>query len=482
MLEFYVSNQSLKMFTPVIAADTLHFLTGVVHFTDDVWDGYSKWIHFTQGEGLDATVYDVALSDDAWTESAELNLTVGEWSVYLTGTLDSARLTTTPLILTVQASGLIDAPLHVMPQSVAEQIDAKATTALSYAQTVKTAYDNGELNGEDGKSFVIGGFYDTYADLVDDVPNPSPGEAYGVGTTIPYDIYIWDEVNHAWKNNGPIQGAKGDTGATGTTFTPSVDASGNLSWTNDGGKENPTTRNIKGDKGDDGDTGPAGTSAYEAAQEGGYTGTEATFNAALAAVPYHNARHLPDGADPILVKTGNIESGAVTMVKIGADAVSALKTGTISTSWTGTASTDTQYLSPNGSTTAFTIDASPASVTQVKVLATSTILVAGTDYTYSSGTLTFTTAPASGTNTIEVTYPVTVAPYTQAVSVVGLLTTDKVLVDVNLSSAETISAVDAILDAFSSIYRIAVGAGALTVYAFEETATAIPITIMVVSK
>lgn len=67
-----------------------------------------------------------------------------------------------------------------------------------------------------------------------------------------------------------IKGPKGDTGAPGsdgaqgaagqdgTTFTPSVDASGNLSWTNDGGKINPETVNIKGPKGDTGETGAIG--------------------------------------------------------------------------------------------------------------------------------------------------------------------------------------------------------------------------------
>lgn len=50
-------------------------------------------------------------------------------------------------------------------------------------------------------------------------------------------------------------------GPRGYTFTPSVDASGNLSWTNDGGLVNPTTRSIKGpigEKGDKGDTGEKG--------------------------------------------------------------------------------------------------------------------------------------------------------------------------------------------------------------------------------
>lgn len=50
-------------------------------------------------------------------------------------------------------------------------------------------------------------------------------------------------------------GAAGPPGADGTTFTPSVDVNGDLSWTNDGGKPNPDTVNIKGPKGDKGEKG-----------------------------------------------------------------------------------------------------------------------------------------------------------------------------------------------------------------------------------
>lgn len=39
----------------------------------------------------------------------------------------------------------------------------------------------------------------------------------------------------------------------GTTFTPAINDAGDLSWTNDGGKPNPQTVNIKGPKGDDGE-------------------------------------------------------------------------------------------------------------------------------------------------------------------------------------------------------------------------------------
>lgn len=355
MMEFYVSGQSLKMFTPVTAADSLKYLTAQFHFTDNDWDGYTRWAHFRKGE----TVYDIELDgEDCITEEDALNLTAGEWEIYLTGTKDAARLTTVVVVLTVKESGLVDAPLHVLPQSVAEQIDAKAAQALLTAQAVKAAADAGKFNGRDGKSFEIKGYYASVTALEEGVPKPAPGDAYCVGSTAPYDVYIYDGVSGEWINNGTIQGAKGDTGAAGTTFTPHLDGNGNLSWTNDGGLDNPETQNIRGAKGDKGETGAAGKSAYAAAVEAGYTGTEATFYAALTAMPYHNARHLPDGADPITVKAGNIEASAVetakikdkavTMAKLADHAVSVDYTVTLDTTWSGDAAPYTKEQTVNG--------------------------------------------------------------------------------------------------------------------------------------
>ena len=320
MIECYVSGQNMKLYTPVIAADTLHYLTGRVHFAGDAWEGFSKWLHFRQGEGPDATVYDIALDEnDEIPAERQLNLTRGEWTVYLTGTRNQTRLTTQPLILTVKESGLIDAPLHPMPLSVAEQIDSKASTALTYAAQLRAAAEAGDFNGRDGQSFVISGYFDTPDLLRAAIPEPQPGEAYGVGTAAPYDIYVWDALGGSWRNNGCIQGVAGEKGENGVTFVPALDANGNLSWSNDGGRENPPTQNIRGPAGAAGQPGPAGKAPYESAAEAGYTGTEATFYAALAAIPYHNARHLPDGADPLTVQTDNLANGAVTAAKVRAD-------------------------------------------------------------------------------------------------------------------------------------------------------------------
>ena len=127
--------------------------------------------------------------------------------------------------------------------------------------------------GDTGAGFAVLGYFASADVLSSSIQSPAPGDAYGVGTAQPYDIYIWDGINSSWVNNGPLQGAKGDTGeqgpqgvpgnngddgANGVTFTPSVAADGTLSWSNDGGLENPASVNIMGPKGDTGEQGIQG--------------------------------------------------------------------------------------------------------------------------------------------------------------------------------------------------------------------------------
>lgn len=64
-------------------------------------------------------------------------------------------------------------------------------------------------------------------------------------------------------------GADGKDGEDGATFIPSVDADGNLTWTNDKGLENPTTVNIMGPQGPQGEQGPKGEQG-----EAGATGAQ----------------------------------------------------------------------------------------------------------------------------------------------------------------------------------------------------------------
>ena len=59
--------------------------------------------------------------------------------------------------------------------------------------------------GAENTGFRIIGYFDTLEDLQEylQVP-PQAGDAYGIGTSVPYDIYVWDAANEEWVDNGPL--------------------------------------------------------------------------------------------------------------------------------------------------------------------------------------------------------------------------------------------------------------------------------------
>ncbi len=312
MMDFYVTGQSIRFASPVIAANSLDFLQARFHFSGDTWDGYSKWAHFRQGE----TVFDLNLIDDQITREMHLNLSLGSWEVYLTGVLGESRLTTVPVIVQVMESGLIDEPLHQIPLTVAEQLDSKASLALEKANDILETIESGEL---DGKGFQILGYFSDLDELAEEVTEPERGDAYGIGTQVPYDIYVYDGVGEQWVNNGSIQGPTGSRGDDGATFIPSIDDYGNLSWINDAGLENPDTVNIRGPKGDTGEKGDDGASPYELAVQEGFSGTEATFNWSLAHIASHASQHSSGGTDPLTIDGDAIQAAAVSRSKLADD-------------------------------------------------------------------------------------------------------------------------------------------------------------------
>lgn len=312
MMEFYIDGQTIRFTSPVIAANSRDYLTARFHFSGEEWEGCSKWAHFRQGE----TVYDLSLENDEISSGMHLNLSLGQWEVYLTGHREETRITTVPVLLRVRESGLIDEPLHQIPLSVAEQVDSKANLALEKARDIEEKIESGTL---DGKDFQILGYYESLEALRAAVDKPARGDAYGVGTEAPYLIYVYDGLNDCWVNNGSIQGPRGETGEKGATFSPQMDGNGNLSWVNDKGLPNPQTVNLRGDKGEKGDKGDSGESPYELAVREGFGGTEATFNWSLAHIADHAAQHKAGGTDPLEVETDSIKAGAVTRAKLASD-------------------------------------------------------------------------------------------------------------------------------------------------------------------
>ena len=108
----------------------------------------------------------------------------------------------------------------------------------------------GTLEGPPGEGFTILGHYDDLTELEATITDPEAGDAYSIGTTEPYDVYVWNETDSAWDSIGSIQGPAGEDGK-------SVELrlySGYLQWRpTDGSWANlvPLT-DITGPSGDDG--------------------------------------------------------------------------------------------------------------------------------------------------------------------------------------------------------------------------------------
>lgn len=86
--------------------------------------------------------------------------------------------------------------------------------------------------------------------------------AGGGGTTVHGDLTGRDA-----KDQHPISAITGLTEAlarsTGVTFTPHISLDGVISWTNDGGLDNPAPVSVKGTKGDKGETGATGATGAQ---------------------------------------------------------------------------------------------------------------------------------------------------------------------------------------------------------------------------
>lgn len=97
-------------------------------------------------------------------------------------------------------------------------------------------YETGGMGG--GTSFGILGYYATADILRASVTDPKTGDAYGIGSSAPYEMYVYDGVHNTWVNNGTmiqgpegpegpqgpqgLEGEQGPQGDPGTTYTPII--------------------------------------------------------------------------------------------------------------------------------------------------------------------------------------------------------------------------------------------------------------------
>lgn len=59
--------------------------------------------------------------------------------------------------------------------------------------------------GESNSTFKILAYFSTLEEMQESLQTlPKAGDAYGIGTASPYDVYVYDGVHNVWVNNGPI--------------------------------------------------------------------------------------------------------------------------------------------------------------------------------------------------------------------------------------------------------------------------------------
>lgn len=102
-----------------------------------------------------------------------------------------------------------------------------------------------------GDGLAIKKWYSSEEEMNADSENIELGDIVGIEGT----LVLYEKEEDGLVSKGSIKGEQGEpglpgeAGSDGTTFTPAINSEGVLSWTNDGGKENPPSQTIKGSDG-----------------------------------------------------------------------------------------------------------------------------------------------------------------------------------------------------------------------------------------
>jgi len=139
--------------------------------------------------------------------------------------------------------------------------------------------------GETGHGLILRDTFPSLQELVAAVPSPSTGDAYGIGAAPPYNAYIFN--GSAWVDYGAIQGP------AGAVFRPEISDAGVLSWSNDGGLENPAPFDIAANARGSIETGSATTI------DGLLKGDGESLSAAVSGQDYLSPAATADALPPI---------------------------------------------------------------------------------------------------------------------------------------------------------------------------------------
>lgn len=104
---------------------------------------------------------------------------------------------------------MADYPLKQIAEDVQKILDTALTVNNSYPQTLteeEKAITREKIGAPAiGEGIKIISHFDTLEELVSTITKPSAGDAYSVGTEIPYRLYAYDFLREEWRDYGPIR-------------------------------------------------------------------------------------------------------------------------------------------------------------------------------------------------------------------------------------------------------------------------------------
>ena len=255
-----VRRQLLDVDVPTLVALTYDYINVKATFSSE-WAGMQKWLHIRNVEDQSIIAH-VVFNNDEIGEDVGLNLSAGEWDVWIHGALyeDNTlikRITTNVKKIRVEATGSQDEILPSIGPSVAEQAVAAAERAEAAADEAEDSADAAgnyatlasteATNAENAAAQALG-----YVDVVANYAAGASNSASSAQTSAQQAAaavlkypriddttktwLVWMADASQWVDTGVV--------ARGGTFAPSVDTYGNLSWTNNIGLPNPPSVNL----------------------------------------------------------------------------------------------------------------------------------------------------------------------------------------------------------------------------------------------
>ena len=205
-------------------------------------------MNFTNNDGEDAGSYIGTYSDNV--EADSMDVTDYKWVKIEGDNGTSVTVSSIKYAVSSTESQPADSAFtYTSVPTVAEGSWLWTLTTYSNGSKAYTKAKQGQ-KGDPGSSVTVSSI--KYAVSTTETKPADSSFIYTSVPTVAEGSWLWTLTTFSNGSKVYSKAKQGKGGTNGTTFTPSVDANGNISWTNDGGKTNPTAVNIKGPQGEAG--------------------------------------------------------------------------------------------------------------------------------------------------------------------------------------------------------------------------------------